>query len=382
MKGTVRTGLDRLVETNFEAIAGQRVALVTHPAGVTHDLRDNVTLLAGSTRLRALFAPEHGILGTEPAGAPVADSVERRTGVPVYSLYGARRAPTPEQLADVETLLFDVQDVGARYYTYLSTLRLVAHAAARANVRLFVLDRPNPLGGTVEGFPPFEERCRSFVSCAPIPVRHGLTYGEFARWLVAAERLEGALEVVPLSGWHRGMSFEETGLFWIAPSPNMPTPNTARLYPATCLLEGTNVSEGRGTTLPFEVFGAPWYDAYALADALNALELPGVWFRPTAFTPTASKHAGRRCEGVQAHLTDATAFRAVRSGVAILETLRRLAPEFAFVGFQNRMTLDLLLGTSQVRRALEAGASATEICAEWEERERRFAEEVSPFLLY
>lgn len=382
MKGIVRTGLDRLVETAFKAIAGQRVALVTNPTGVTHDLRDNVALLADSGNVKALFAPEHGILGTEPAGTPIADSVERRTGIPVYSLYGTRRVPTPEQLADVEVLLFDIQDVGARYYTYLSTLRGTAHAAAQSNVRLVVLDRPNPLGGTIEGFPPFEESCRSFIGCAPIPIRHGLTYGEFARWLVSAEGLDLALEVVPLSGWRREMLFEETGLFWIAPSPNMPTPHTARLYPATCLLEGTNVSEGRGTTLPFEVFGAPWYDAYALADALNALELPGVWFRPTAFTPTSSKYAGQRCEGVQAHLTDVQAFRAVRSGIAILATLRKLAPEFAFVGFQNRMTLDLLLGTSHVRRALEMGASAEEVCADWEERERHFAEEVSSVLLY
>lgn len=380
----VRTGLDRLIETHFEAVAGSRVALVTNQTGVTRDLRDSIPLLAGSdtVTLVALFAPEHGILGAEQAGEHVNDAVERRTGVRVHSLYGANRAPTREQLAGVDAVLFDIQDVGARYYTYLSTLRLTARAATACGARFVVLDRPNPLGGAVEGFPPFDETCRSFISCAPVPIRHGFTYGEFARWLVAVESLDARLDVVPMSGWRREMRFEETGLHWIPPSPNIPTPNTARLYPATCLLEGTNVSEGRGTALPFEVFGAPWYDAYRLADALNALELPGVRFRPTTFTPTFSKHAGQRCEGVQAHLTDSRAFRAVRTGVAIVETLRRLSPEFAFVGFQNRMTLDLLLGTGEVRLALERGASASEICADWHERERRFVADASFARLY
>jgi uncharacterized protein YbbC (DUF1343 family) len=381
----VMTGLDLLVEQHFHPLVGRRVGLVTNHAGVTRYLRDNVSLLAAASgvTLTSLFAPEHGLLGVEQAGARVGDATERRTGVPVHSLYGENRSPDREQLADIDILVFDMQTVGARYYTYLSTLRLILHAAAETDVPVLVLDRPNPLGGLLtEGFPAFDEECRSFVSCAPTPIRHGLTVGEFARWVVANEQLDVALEVAPMRGWRRDMSYEETGLPWVAPSPNMPTTATAAAYPATCLLEGTNCSEGRGTTLPFEVFGAPWVDAYALAERLNARRLPGVKFRATSFTPTFSKHEGSPCEGAQLHITDAAAFAAVRCGVEILRALLDICPEFEFLGSSDRRMTDLLLGTRAVRQALQDGAAPHEICADWAEREDAFARAAREHWLY
>lgn len=381
----VMTGLDLLIEQHFHPLRGRRVGLVTNHTGVTRYLRDNVAVFAAaeSVTLAALFAPEHGLLGVEQAGARVHNATERRTGTPVYSLYGANRSPNPDRLVDIDILVYDIQTVGSRYYTYLSTLRLILQAAAEAETPVLVLDRPNPLGGLrAEGFPPFEEACRSFVSCAPIPIRHGVTVGEFARWLVAEESLDVALEVVPMRGWRRDTLFEETGLPWVAPSPNMPTVTTARVYPATCLLEGTNCSEGRGTTLPFELFGAPWVDAYALAEHLNARRLPGVTFRATSFTPTFSKHADRPCEGVQLHVTDYDDFAAVRCGVEILRALMDLCPEFEFIGAPERRLTDLLLGTRAVRRALEDGADADDICADWGSREDAFAARAKEHWLY
>ncbi len=379
------TGLDLLVEQHFRPIAGCRVGLVTNHTGVTRYLRDSVAVFAdaGNVTLAALFAPEHGLLGVDQAGAHVDSATERCTGLPVHSLYGANRKPDPDQLADIDALVFDMQTAGARYYTYLSTLRLVLHAASETGKPVLVLDRPNPLGGLrAEGFPAFDEECRSFVSCAPMPVRHGLTVGEFARWIAATEELDVALDVIPMRGWRRDMSFEDTGLPWIAPSPNMPTPTTARVYPATCLLEGTNCSEGRGTTLPFEVFGAPWLDAYTLADSLNARRLPGVNFRPTSFTPTFSKHANEACEGVQLHIADYEDFESVRCGVEILRALMDASPEFEFIGSAERRMTDLLLGTKTVREALEEGASAHDICADWADREAAFVADSKAHWLY
>ncbi len=381
----VMTGLDILIEQHFHPIAGRRVGLVTNHTGVTRYLRDNVAVFseAADVTLAALFAPEHGLLGVEQASAHVDSATERRTGLPVHSLYGANRKPNPAQLTDIDALVFDMQTVGARYYTYLSTLRLVLHAASEAGKPVLVLDRPNPLGGVkAEGFPAFDEECRSFVSCAPMPIRHGLTVGEFARWIAATEELGVALEVAPMRGWQRDMSFEDTGLPWVAPSPNMPTTTTARVYPATCLLEGTNCSEGRGTTLPFEVFGAPWLDAYALADSLNARRLAGVKFRATSFTPTFSKHANEACEGVQLHLTDYDDFVSVRCGVEILRALMDASPKFEFLGSADRRMTDLLLGTKAVREALEEGASAEDICADWAARESSFVEDGKAHWLY
>ncbi|GIX06852.1 MAG: hypothetical protein KatS3mg115_1255 [Candidatus Poribacteria bacterium] len=296
----VRTGLDRLIEEDFATLSGSNVALVTNGTALSAHLTDTVAafVAASGLRLRAIFAPEHGFLGATQAGEVVWDGTERRTGVPIYSLYGRRLEPTPEMLDGVDVIVYDMQDVGARYYTYLATLRNVLHTASRLGRRVVICDRPNPLGGAVvEGFPPYEKEFSALVSPAPMPIRYGLTVGEYARWLVNHLGWEVELEVVPLSGWRRDLSYEETGLIWAPPSPNVPTISSVWAYAGTCLIEGTNLSEGRGTTLPFEQFGAPWVDGFRLADQLNALELPGVFFRPVAFTPTFSKHAGLRCEG-------------------------------------------------------------------------------------
>jgi uncharacterized protein YbbC (DUF1343 family) len=381
----VLTGLDVLLRDDWAPLARRRIGLLTNQTGVARDLRDNVALLAasGRTRLRAIFAPEHGLLGTAQAGAAVTDSVERRTGTPVYSLYGARRAPTPEQLADLDALVFDVQDVGARYYTYLDTMRLAMIAVAAAGRTFVVLDRPNPLGGdVVEGLPPFDERLRSSVACAPLPIRYGLTLGEAAVWIARAESLDLDLHVVRMAGWSRAMAFEDTGLAWIPPSPNMPAADTARVYPGTCLLEGTNASEGRGTTRPFEVFGAPWVDGHALAASLNARRLPGVVFRATSFTPAFSKHAGAVCEGAQAHVFDTRAFSPVRTGIEVVAALLHGHSDFAFLGEGGRRPFDALLGTDAVRLALEAGTPAEGICAEWAEREAAYSADSRGCWLY
>ena len=367
----VQSGLEVLAASGFEALRGQRIGLITNQTGVASNFEDAAALLVGSgaAELTALFAPEHGLLGTAQAGGKVADAWERRFQIPAYSLYGAAREPSDAQLESVDTLAFDIQPVGARYYTYLSTLKRCLEKASSSGRRFVVLDRPNPLGGLrAEGFPPFEERFRSFVSCAPVPIRHGLTIAEFARWVVRESGLEIDLETVEMTGWRRSMRFSETGLPWVAPSPNMPAPQTALAYLSTCLIEGTNASEGRGTTQPFELFGAPWADAYALCADLNGRGLAGVYFRPASFTPVFSKHAGELCEGAQLHITDPASFRSLRVGIEILAALRRQSPEFAFVGSGERKMLDLLLGTDAPRLALESGAEPGQVCAGWEER--------------
>lgn len=381
----VQTGLETLAASDFKAAQNMRVGLISNQTGVDSRFEDNASLIVRSRKaeLAALFAPEHGLLGTQQAGGKVEDARERRFQIPAHSLYGKRRAPSDAQLENIDALVYDIQPVGARYYTYLSTLKGCLEKAAEADVRFVVLDRPNPIGGeAAEGFPPFDDRYRSFVSCAPFPIRHGLTAGEFARWIVHEYALDVDLEIVPMRGWKRAMYYADTGLPWVAPSPNMPTPATALAYPASCLIEGTNASEGRGTTQPFELFGAPWADAYGLCADLNGQGLPGVWFRPASFKPSFSKHAGEVCEGAQMHIAEPRAFRAVETGMELLAALRRQSGQFAFIGAENRKMIDLLLGNDAPRRALEAGAEGREAADSWHTRAQAWQEETAPFRLY
>ncbi|MDI7274881.1 MAG: DUF1343 domain-containing protein, partial [Anaerolineae bacterium] len=311
---------------------------------------------------------------------------DRRTGLPVYSLYGASLEPTPEMLAGVDLLLYDMQDVGARYYTLISTLAHVLRGACRAGRPVVVLDRPNPINGLAIEGPPVEPGFESFVGILPVPIRHGLTAGELARYAARHFALASELTVVPMQGWTRRLWFDETGLPWVPTSPAMPRLSTATLYPGTCLLEGTNLSEGRGTALPFELAGAPWLEGHRLARALNGMRLPGVRFRPVRFVPCAGKHAGQACGGVQVHVTDREAMRPLLVGLHLIAACLEQAPErFHFLPPSQEglpCHFDLLAGTSRLREGLEAGVPAEQLAAEWAEGVERFSRCRQEWLIY
>jgi uncharacterized protein YbbC (DUF1343 family) len=386
----VETGLDVLVRRRSRHLAGARVGLVAHQASVDTDLEHAATLVADLPRctLTTLFAPEHGLWGAAQDHAHIRATRDRVTGLPVHSLYGERRTPTPAMLRGLDVLVVDLQDVGARYYTFVWTTALAMQACARAGVRVVVLDRPNPLGGVaLEGNLP-DPAFASFVGLHPLPARHGMTIGELAQYLNAEHRLGADLTVVPMRGWRRGMTWEDTGVPWVAPSPNMPTPDTARVYPGGCLYEGTNLSEGRGTTRPFEWVGAPYLDESAWAADLNALRLPGASFRPMRFTPTFHKWAGQLCGGVQIHVTDAASFKPFVTSLAVISSARRLAPgafrwrrppyEFE----HRRLPIDILLGTDTIRRRLERGESLARIEQSWQRPLAAWRTRRTPWLLY
>lgn len=360
---TVRTGLDVLASGRHPALTGRRVGLLVHQASVDRRLRHAVDLLAGRKdfRVTALFASEHGIYGDLQDQVPVDGARDPRTGLPVFSLYGPRRSPTPEMLDRVDALVFDLQDIGVRYYTFIWTMALALEASARAGKTFVVLDRPNPLGGAVEGDLP-EPGYESFVGLYPLRVRHGKTVGELAVEFNRKYRWKADLHVVKTRGWRRSMRFDETGLPWVMPSPNMPTLDTATVYAGMCLLEATNLSEGRGTTRPFEIVGAPFIDGHDLARALAVRKLPGVVFRPLVFRPTFNKWAGESCGGVQLHVTNPRTFKSYATGLVLLQTVKRMYPR----RFQwkrppyeyetKKMPIDILCGNSMVRRRIESRA--------------------------
>lgn len=387
----VRTGLDVLRDSDWKPLRGRRVGLVCHPASVDSQLRHAADLLcaAPGVELAALFGPEHGFAGVAQDLIGVNHSIAGR--LQIHSLYGdsvESLRPGAEQLRGLDALVIDLQDVGSRYYTFQATMLHCLEAAATNRLAVFVLDRPNPLGGIAVEGPNLLPRFASFVGPHPIPTRHGLTIGELAHLYRAERKLNVVLEVVPCDGWQRDMLFEETGLPWVLPSPNMPTVDTAVVYPGQCLLEGTNLSEGRGTTRPFELCGAPWIDPHELAGRLEQAELPGVRFRPAWFRPTFQKFVGQDCGGVQFHITDRWAFRPVRTGLAVLAELRELSgtrfawrtESYEFVA--DRPAIDLLFGSDRERLALDGGRRSREIAAAWEPEETAFRERRKAFLLY
>jgi len=373
----VLCGIDVLRAEGFAPLAGRRVGLITNHTGRDADGRRTIDVLAAApgVRLVKLFSPEHGLAGKLDERVP--DGVDEVTGLPVVSLYGGTRRPTREMLAGVDALVFDVQDIGTRFYTYVSTMGLCMEAAAEAGVEFIVLDRPNPIGGCrVEG-PVADEGRLSFTAYAPMPIVHGMTAGELARLFNVERRINCRLTVVPLRGWRRGLWWDQTGLMWVNPSPNMRNPTQALLYPGIGLLETANLSVGRGTDQPFELLGAPWIDARPLARALNTACLPGVRFTPVEFTPVASKFAGERCQGLYLAVTDREAFEPVRTGVTIAHHLRAMSGErfhVALVGklFQNDAAL----------AALVRGDAPREVERGWREPLARFLAVRERYLIY
>ena len=339
-------------------------------------------------RLTALFGPEHGIAADAQDLVEVGHSRDRATGLPVYSLYGETRVPTQAMLEDVDAMVYDVQDVGSRYYTFVYTMLHVMEACAREKKRVVVLDRPNPLGGEVVDGNLLELEYLSFVGMHPLVVRHGMTTGELALLFREELGLDVDLRVVPMKGWRRPMHYEDTGLPWVLPSPNIPTVDTAFVYPGGCLIEGTNLSEGRGTTRPFELVGAPWLDAHALERALDAERLPGVRFRAAAFTPTFQKHQGVLCHGVQLHVHDRERFPAFLTYLLLIHHARRQDPKrFAwrdppYEYERVKLPIDILAGSDRVRKAIEQGVSPKQLASGFRKDAAAFRRRRRKYLLY
>lgn len=387
----VQTGLEILLSHPPEVIRGKRVGLITNHTGVDRRGRRSVDLLAGRRefRLVALFAFEHGLRGTEPPGARIASGVDEVTGLPVHSLYGNVHKPTPEMLRDVDVLVYDVQDVGARTYTRVSTMALSMEAAAEKGISFLVLDRPNPLGGLHMEGPVLDTSLRSFVGMYPIPLRHGMTLGELARMYNERFGIGANLTVIPMAHWRRAAWFDETGLPWVNTSPNIRSLEAALLYPGMVLLEGTNLSEGRGTDAPFQQFGAPWFRASDVARAMNAIGQPGIRYDSTTLVIAASagKFAGLTVPGVRITVTNRDAIRPVRSAILLLETVARLHPEqFVWLGTsdardEKKLWFDRLAGTRRVRLAIADG-TVEHLLRELDEETRRFGSMRQPFLIY
>ncbi len=385
----MRSGLEKLL-TRPGLLRGRRVGLIANPSSVTPDLQHAALALRRSRdiELVALFGPEHGIWANAQDLVEVDDSKDAKTGLPVFSLYGRTRVPTAAMLENLDALVFDVQDVGSRYYTFIYTMLHALQACAEHGKALFVLDRPNPLGGQAVEGNGLDPAFRSFVGMHPLATRHGMTVGELALLFRAELQLDVALQVVKMDGWRREMDFDDTGLPWVMPSPNMPTVDTAFVYPGACLVEGTNLSEGRGTTRPFELVGAPWLDPWALADAINRERIPGVRFRATYFAPTFHKHAGRICGGVAIHVTDRRRFPAFPAYLLLIAHARRLDPkrfawreppyEYEFV----KPPIDILCGSDKIRHAIERGEAIRGLIPGWKREVAEFRRRRKKYLLY
>lgn len=392
----VQSGLEVFLSSLPRSLKDQRIGVLCHQASVDSSLRHILPLLkARDLKITALYAPEHGLWGTAQDQVPISSDVQRPTSdvarpttIPIYSLYGDKRAPTQEMLAPIDILLCDLQDVGSRYYTFIWTMALAMQACAKFRKKFIVLDRPNPIDGvTLEG-PVLDPAFASFVGLYPIPVRHGMTIGEIALWVNEGLGIGADLDVIAMKGWKRHLYFEETGLPWVLPSPNMPTMDTALVYPGACLLEGTHLSEGRGTTHPFEMIGAPYIEADLLRATLQAMRLPGVLFRSCRFEPTFHKFWGESCGGIQMHVQNRKAFSSFLTTLQVIQTIHELYPtHFAWrdppYEYETvKLPFDILCGTDRVRQAIESGASVKTLEPEWIAQCRDFSRQRKPFLLY
>ncbi len=381
----VLTGLAKLVQNIPPDIAKRRVGLLCHQASVLPDFSSAPSVLKDilGKNLRLLFAPQHGFAAEKQANmVSSADTLHTETGLPLVSLYGPRLAPEPSHLAEIDVLLVDLQDVGVRVYTYIWTLFLTMKACAKADVEVVVLDRPNPIGGKIEG-PLLQEEFFSFVGMARIPLRHGLTIGELALYFKHILGVDVSLRVIPLEGWKRNMLFPETGLPWIPPSPNMPTFQTALLYPGMVLLEGTNLSEGRGTTTPFELLGAPWLNTKIVE---NLRKIPGLFIQKTSFIPWFDKWAGRLCQGLRLMVNDISCFEPVKAVLAILGEILKEHEEFAFrtppYEYEwQKLPFDIIVGTNMVRELLVNG-EINVLLQELDKGIDEYQEETRPIRLY
>ena len=388
----MQTGSDTFEKNWPRKLKGSRVGLVAHPASVNRRLEHAVDcfLKTRKFKLTAIFGPQHGVRGeTQDNMIEWKGFRDRKTGLPVYSLYSDTRKPAPSMLKDIDVIAIDMQDVGSRYYTFIWTMELCMQACSEMGKSVVILDRPNPIDGITTEGPVLDMAYTSFVGQRPLPVRHGMTIAEIAGYLRDEYYPSLDLYIIPMKGWHRKMWFGDTGLPWVLPSPNMPTPDTALVYPGMCLLEATNVSEGRGTTRPFEIFGSPFIDAEVLAEKLNSSGLPGVIFRPMYFQPTFQKHAGKLCGGAQIHVTDRNRFKPFKTGVAIIRAIRDLYPD-RFKWKQppyeyetEKMPIDILAGTDRVRKDIENGRPLEHMEEWWNEQCREFNKNIrKKYLIY
>jgi uncharacterized protein YbbC (DUF1343 family) len=403
----VKLGVEVFLEKYLDLVKGKKVGLITNPSGVDSRLQSTIDLFRNNPEIRlvALYAPEHGVRGNAQAGEYVPFYMDEKFKIPVFSLYGQSMKPQPGMLKnideymrsfdtthvgkqpessmtkDVDILVFDIQDVGTRIYTYESTMGYAMQACAESGIDFIVLDRPNPINGVDMEGPILEyPKYSSPVGIYPVPLRFGMTIGELAK-LYNEKFLEkkAKLTVIPMEGWKRDMWYDQTGLPWVIPSPNMPTLDTATVYPGQVFLEGTNISEGRGTTRPFEVFGAPWIDGNELTRKLNALGLPGAIFREQWFNPTFSKFKEELCGGAQIYITDRNAYRSLETTLHVINTIRDMYPDkFQF----HEKYFDKIMGTAKVREAMLTGVAVKDIMAGFEDRLKTFSEQRQPFLLY
>ena len=378
----IKLGIDRIGEYHH-IFKDKKVGLVTNPTGVDGRLVSAIDILFEKTNLTALYSPEHGVRGDIQAGEKVEDYIDESTGIKVFTLYGKNKKPTKEVLDAVDILVIDIQDVGSRLYTYLYTMAYCMQSAKEYGKEIVVLDRPNPLGGEVVEGNLVKQGFTSFIGLYPIPYRYGLTIGELANFFNDEFEINCDLTVIPMEGWTRDMHYEDTGLEWILPSPNMPTVDTAFAYNATCIFEGTNISEGRGTTKPFEFVGAPWLDAEKLTKTMNGKGLSGVAFRPAYFTPTFSKHTEELCKGVQLHILDRESFNATETSLHLLSAIKGQNPgKFEYTEpytESGKHMMDYNTGSDYIRTN---NFNPVETYKQWQEEADTFKEQKQAYHIY
>ena len=388
----MKTGLDQFEKKWPAELTGARTGLLVHPSSVNAKLEHAVDLFRKSrkVKLKALFGPQHGILGeTQDNMVEWKGFKDKKSGLPVYSLYSETRKPASSMLKDIDVLVIDMQDVGSRYYTFIWTMELCMQACSELGISVVILDRPNPIGGKLTEGPALDIDYSSFVGLRPLTIRHGMTIGELGNYLKNEFYPSLDLHIIKMEGWKREMCFDETGLPWVMPSPNMPTLDTAIVYPGMCLLEGTNLSEGRGTTRPFEIFGADFIDPETLIKRLDRFKLPGVFFRPMSFEPTFHKHAGKLCGGVQMHVTNRDRFKAFKTGAAILKAMHELYPKKfkwnrpPYEYEKKKKPIDILAGTDRFSKEIESGKSLNHMEKWWDKERLEFNRKIRrKYLMY